>query len=503
MLDKQEINPEDKAYQEKNLQDCLKMGHAFALAEDIHQSLCYLVSGMNRFFSAERGGIFWLETDQPDGFKLLAARNIADMEIRTDDFRTQMTLIKKVFKEERPLIKSWGSTKSDNKGVRKPAVLCLPIWKSDVIRGVLYFDNSYLNDCFDMFSNSRLLSLARQLSEKIGIIIEHSRILEESKRLPYSLSVSKEQTAVKIMVAKSPQLIGILDQADRVAKSDGTILILGETGVGKELFAKRIHETSRRCRQPFIIVDPTTIPENLVESELFGYEKGAFTGADSRKPGWIELAHKGTLFIDEIGEIPKSLQVKLLRVIQEKTFVRVGGSRSLVSDFRLVVATNRNLKKEVAEGRFRKDLYYRLNMIEITLPPLRDRKVDIVPIAEYFVKRFCKNLNRPDRKLSADEIEKLRAYSWPGNVRELQNVIERAVILSTGDRLELNLPHTKSLAEMDTPEDILDLDEVQRRHIRFVLSRTGGRIAGTGGAAELLGMKRTSLYSRMRSLGLK
>jgi transcriptional regulator with PAS, ATPase and Fis domain len=252
-----------------------------------------------------------------------------------------------------------------------------------------------------------------------------------------------------------------------------------------------------------VIVDPTTIPETLIESELFGHEKGAFTGADRQKLGRIELAHRGTLFIDEVGEIPKSSQVKLLRVLQEKTLIRVGGTKTIMSDFRLIAATNRDLADEVAAGHFREDLYYRLNVISITLPPLRERNEDVPFLARHFLSLYAAKHNQLVPGLSQEDETLLLAYHWPGNIRELKNVMERAVLLSTKDRLEISLPVKRSLSSDDCFSDFPSLDEMQRRYIRFIMEKTGGKVSGPGGAAELLEMKRTSLYKRMNKLGLR
>ena len=247
----------------------------------------------------------------------------------------------------------------------------------------------------------------------------------------------------------------------------------------------------------------TSVPETLIESELFGHEKGAFTGADRQKKGRMELAHEGTLFIDEVGEIPKSSQVKLLRVLQEKTLVRLGGTRNIKSDFRLIAATNRDLSKEVAEGNFREDLFYRLNVIPIELPPLRARADDVPLLAEHFLTQYAAKYNRSATVLNPEDKKLLMAYDWPGNVRELQNVIERAVLLSTGDQLEWNLPGESTELPSHFSDDILPLDEIQRRYIRHVLAHTKGKINGPTGAAHLLGMKPSTLYNRIKKLGIR
>jgi transcriptional regulator with GAF, ATPase, and Fis domain len=295
-------------------------------------------------------------------------------------------------------------------------------------------------------------------------------------------------------------------------------LIQGETGVGKEVIARRLHHLSRRRNGPFEVVDLTAIPETLLESELFGYEKGAFTGADRQKPGRIELAQKGTLLLDEIGEIPLSFQVKLLRLLQEKTFVRVGGTRTLNSDFRLIAATNRDLEKEAIAGRFRQDLFYRLNMMPINVPPLRDREEDIVILARHFLTQYAVKHNRAGLHLLPDDIAVLTSYSWPGNVRELKNVMERAVLLSKNKRLDFSLlrveasaeypqrhgrAETFSLKDKEIFADIPTMPELERRYMAYILEKTKGKIGGSGGAAAVLGLKRTTFYSKMKKLGFE
>ena len=305
------------------------------------------------------------------------------------------------------------------------------------------------------------------------------------------------------IIHHSKIMAGLLEQTDHIAGTESTVLILGETGTGKELLAKRIHEHSQRAEEPFIVVDVTTIPENLLESELFGHERGAFTGADNRKIGRLELAHKGTLFLDEVGELPLTAQTKLLRVLQEKTFNRLGGTRTISSDFRLIAATNRNLDEEVAAGRFRQDLFYRLNVIPLFLPPLRERQEDIPLLADYFIKQYGVKYKRSTVRLTDEQEKMLRSYRWPGNIRELKNVIERAVILSAENQLELNLPADIQPDQLNPFADLPSFEEMQRRYINYILQKTGGRISGSGGAVEILKMKRPTLYSKMRILGIR
>jgi transcriptional regulator with GAF, ATPase, and Fis domain len=482
-----------------NLEDIIASPFAPILADSLHA----LFLQLNRLLGAERGGLFWRNDPQDPDPVLRAGRNLTDVETAKPEFEPSLNLIRRILRTGRPSIQRTALAGSPA-GRETRAVLLLPLTLDGRVRGVLYHDNSYFPDCFEGLPKTVLEDVATRLSGWIQRADQFARLLEETKRLTLERSVLRDlSNGGEIIIGPSPAMVRILDMADRAAASDSNVLIQGETGVGKELLARRLHERSPRAKKPFVTVDPTTIPENLMESELFGHEKGAFTGADRRKPGWVELAHTGTLFIDEIGEIPKASQAKLLRVLQEKTFVRIGGTRSLTSDFRLIAATNRILEAEVAAGRFREDLFFRLNIVNLKIPPLRERPGDILPLARHFLARFAKKYNRPGLEFLPDNEEKLKSYPWPGNVRELQNLIERAVILSTGARLQLSLPAPFKHSTEHPFQDHPTLDELQRRYIYYALEMTGGRIGGSGGAAQILGLKRTTLHTRMKKLGLK
>jgi len=377
--------------------------------------------------------------------------------------------------------------------------LCIPLKFQEAVHGVLYFDNSYLEDAFGFVDDETMT----QINRHTNIVIERRMHFLKIKE-QVDLLMAEKSAQIELrgggFVARSDVMKRLLKQTDQVAATESNILILGETGTGKELLANRIHLNSKRREGPHIVVDSTTIPESLMESELFGHEKGAFTGADRRKFGRIEMANKGTLFLDEIGELPLGAQAKLLRALQEKTFIRLGGTRTLKSDFRLVAATNRNLAEEVETGRFREDLYFRLNVIPLHLPPLREREADIDLLAQHFLHRYAARYQRTGLELSVDHKKMLRAYPWPGNIRELKNVIERAVLLSGKEGLELSLS-AQIRPTVDHPfADTPSFNEMQRRYIGYILKETGGKV---GKAAELLGMKRTSLYTRMRILRMK
>jgi formate hydrogenlyase transcriptional activator len=293
----------------------------------------------------------------------------------------------------------------------------------------------------------------------------------------------------------------ILAEVEQVASTEATVLILGETGTGKELVARAIHNISPRRHRPMIKVSCVAFPDSLIESELFGYEKGAFTGAVARKIGRFELAHGTTIFLDEIGDLPLGLQVKLLRVLQEGEFERLGSSHTIKIDTRIIAATNRDLERAVAEGRFREDLYYRLNVFPIYMMPLRERKDDIPILVQYFVEKYSAKVGKKIDRISQKVMEQLQAYYWPGNVRELENVIERAVIISRGGQLE---PGKWLIREGSAPEaqNMVTLEEVEREYITRVLKQTKWQVSGDKGAAKILGMNPHTLFSRMKKLGI-
>jgi formate hydrogenlyase transcriptional activator len=303
------------------------------------------------------------------------------------------------------------------------------------------------------------------------------------------------------IIGNSPALESVLEQAERVAPTDSTVLIQGETGTGKELVARAIHSLSTRCGRPFVKLNCAAIPFDLLESELFGHERGAFTGAIAQKVGRFELADKGTLFLDEVGDIPPGLQPKLLRVLQEQEFERLGSTRTHHVDVRLVAATNRNLADMVKRNEFRSDLYYRLNVFPVLLPPLRERREDIPALVTHFVEIHARRMGKQIEHIPPETMSALASYEWPGNIRELQNLIERSVILSTGAVLRPPLEELKHCSEVQSMEAIT-LEEAERDHIRKTLESTRWVVAGPNGAAARLGIKRSTLYFRMQKLGI-
>ena len=471
----------------------------FSRPETIRMDL--LLSTLSGFFRAERSGVFVFSSGKGELPELQMARNLSRSIISDHNFRRNMDMIKTCYQNKKPILANLQKETLGLKEKKYVSVICMPLLRERV-QAVLYFDNSYIPNCFDFVDLPILESLGHHLSS----ILERkeSDILDSAEPLYTSVNTgsvvhdSLDLPGIDILV-KDKKMVKTFNQATHLAESDAPVLILGETGVGKEVVAKWIHLHSARRDKPFVVVDLTTIPDNLIDSELFGHEKGAFTGAHQQKIGRVEMAEGGTLFFDEIGEIPSHLQVKLLRLMEQKTFMRVGGTKTKTADFRLVAATNRNLLNEVKKGRFREDLYYRLNTLELTIPPLRERVEDISAIASHFMTQYAKKYNKTMFPLNKDQTFILENYEWPGNVRELKSVIERAVLLSENGYLVLNFPDSKEKLRENSSSEIPTLEEIQRQHIKYVLNLTNGKI---GNAAKILGIKRTSLYTKLKRLGM-
>jgi formate hydrogenlyase transcriptional activator len=356
--------------------------------------------------------------------------------------------------------------------------------------------------------------LLLQVGNQLALAIENALAYEKVAEVRNQLSTEKTYLEDEIrydrnledIVGKSRALRETLNKAEVVAETDATVLLMGETGTGKELIARLIHNRSSRRDHTFVKLNCAAVPSGLMESEIFGHERGAFTGAVATKIGRFELAHRGSLFLDEIGDVTLDLQPKLLRVLQEKEFERLGSTRTLKVDARLIAATNRDLSQMVASGEFREDLYYRLAVFPIQLPPLRERREDIPVLVEYFVARYASRMKKRIQEIPTQALQAMTEWTWPGNIRELQNFIERAVILTTGECLEVPLEELKlpRMARASTETDrSLNLREVDREAILKALRKTNGRISGPGGAAALLGLKRTTLQYRMRLLDIR
>ncbi len=358
------------------------------------------------------------------------------------------------------------------------------------------------------------LGLLLQVGNQVALAMENALAFGKVSEARDQLDTEKTYLEDEIrydrnledIVGESRALRETLNQAEVVAGTDATVLLMGETGTGKELIARLIHNHSSRRDHTFVKLNCAAVPSGLMESDLFGHERGAFTGAVATKVGRFELAHRGSLFLDEVGDIPLDLQPKLLRVLQEKEFERLGSTRTLKVDVRLIAATNRDLSQMVANREFREDLYYRLAVFPIHLPALRERREDIPLLVEYLVGRYAHRMKKRIREIPTRAMEAMTTWSWPGNIRELQNFIERAVILTRGDSLEVpleELPSLRTDRDSTHTSKTLNLREVEREAILEALRKTNGRVSGPGGAAALLGLKRTTLQSRMRVLNIR
>jgi Nif-specific regulatory protein len=417
----------------------------------------------------------------------------------------------------------FGSDSYINKNKPK-SILCMPIVKETKVIGILYLENNQNNNHF----THRHKELLDKLSSQIIISTENAfrfdelrKEIEERKNaetaLTKALSVIQKlkeklqdenlylQQEVKLVhnyediIGDSDAVKNVLKKVEQVADTETTVLIFGETGTGKELLAHALHNFSSRRERTLVKVNCAALPSNLIESELFGHEKGAFTGAFSSQKGRFEIADRGTIFLDEIGELSPELQVKLLRVLQEGQFERLGSSNTIKVDVRVIAATNRNLSEEVKKGSFRKDLYYRLNVFPINVPPLRQRRDDIPSLVWSFVNEFSKKMMKQINSIPKKSMDALMDYSWPGNVRELRNVVERAVILTPGNTLLVEIPRSTDTSALHNQT----LEEVEKKHILEILEMTGWRVRGKNGAAEILGLKPTTLDSRMLKLGIQ
>ncbi|HYK91333.1 MAG TPA: sigma 54-interacting transcriptional regulator [Acidobacteriota bacterium] len=402
------------------------------------------------------------------------------------------------------------------------SVCALPLIVREKPSGVLFVGSPVKGQ----YSESHV-SFLQEVANQVALAVENMKSYEEIAALKARLEkeniylqeeISSEHNFEEI-VGNSPALLEVLRAVEQVAPTDSTVLIYGETGTGKELIARAIHDRSTRKQRPLVRVDCSAISAGLVESELFGHTKGAFTGAFERRTGRFELADGGTIFLDEIGELPLETQVKLLRVLQEHEFEPVGSSRAVRVDVRVIAATNRNLREEVKAGRFRSDLFYRLHVFPLEVPPLRDRRSDIAQLVTFYLARFSKKFRKKVDSVSQATMDRLMIYPWPGNVRELQNVIERAVILSLGPVLLLDqdlvpgpaaggsarepeVPALEQQPTASTPTQLPTLEEVARGHILSALQRTGGVIEGPRGAAKILNLHPNTLRHRMKKLGI-
>ncbi len=384
--------------------------------------------------------------------------------------------------------------------------VCCPLFTRDRAIGSIQL---FYREIFPITDNE--IDIFENVSQQIALAIDNMLAYEELEQLRDNLAEEKAYLKKEIealdgsceIIYECLEMQGLMDTAKNVASTDATVLITGETGTGKDLVARTIHDLSERKSNTFVKVNCAALVPTLIESELFGHEKGAFTGAAARRIGRFETADNSTLFLDEISELPINTQAKILQVLQDGVFERVGGTTSIKTDVRIIAATNQDLRRMVAQKKFREDLFYRLNIFPIHVPPLRDRAEDIPVLGRYFGAKFCEKLHRPRPFMDKDAIDLLMHYSWPGNVRELQNFIERIIILKSGQTITAEDIRSVLNPAMAAGCDDRTLVEVERNHIKNMLQKTRGKVAGTNGAAQLLGLKRSTLQYKMRKLGIE
>lgn len=382
----------------------------------------------------------------------------------------------------------------------------IPLFSKGRTLGTLSLGSRHINHF-----HPGIIRLLEQITPQVALAMDNALAFQEIQALRDKLAEEKlyleeevrSSFATGEIIGKSAALMRVLQQVETVAPSDATVLLLGETGTGKELVARAIHERSRRQSRTFVRLNCSAIPLGLMESELFGHERGAFTGAIARKSGRFELAHQGTLFLDEVGDLPLDLQPKLLRAIQEREFERLGSNQTIRVDVRLIAATHQDLTGMVGNGTFRSDLFYRLNVFPIHIPALRDRREDIPSLVRYFTQKFAKAMDKRIERIPSSAMDALTAWPWPGNIRELQNLVERAVILSPGTELRVPLSELKASSDAGESQSAETLEDVERRGILAALKACGGVVGGSDGAAARLGLKRTTLHSKMKKLGIE
>jgi len=488
----------------------IEMGEALTSQDNIEKLLTNIITSLSRLMGSERI-ILFIKTKDSDELAVAASRNLLVEEIKGPAFAEAMSNIKAAAADPQGRViwyEARGLTSDDYR-----RVIITPLKLGRRIIGVLYQDSRYFVRDFTKENVKLFSALASQIAVTIDRAQAYDEIARLNKRLIqenlYYLGEMEELQPFGEIIGVSEGIRTVRNLIRKVAPTQSSVLIHGETGVGKELVARAIHRESPRRGGPFIRVNCAAFPETLIDTELFGHEKGAFTGAVRAKEGRFELADGGTLFLDEVSELPLATQSRLLRVLQEKEFQRVGGTKTLKSDFRLISATNVDLEKAAAAGRFRSDLFFRLNVFPIYVPPLRERVEDIPHLALHFLKIYCSQSKRDYPGIPESEMAKLQAYPWPGNIRELSNMIERAVILG-GETIRFrdlgNDKTTRPPARRRvTPNGAADgdtLEDIERRHILEVLERCGGRLGGKNGAAERLGLNRTTLIYRMKKLGI-
>lgn len=476
------------------LEECAKKlatGDFDTLEKRVHE----LALIFRELVGAERAAVF-----RQDGqtFSCLGTCNISSEEISSQSFSADLAFIRQEIAGENVVLDTESERQRVSVSFNQDAGCSWLFYADSTKRFVTPCNAETLRGLKHLF--------AAELRNAVRLLAARTAKVEAQHRLR-AVTIA-EQQGKPVVWGKSEAFTTCLAKARMVATTDAPVLLLGETGVGKEVMADHIHTLSG-CKGPFVPIHPASISENLFESELFGHEKGAFTGAIRQKVGLLELANGGTLFIDEVGEVPLSMQTKLLRVLQEHTFMRVGGTKELSSSFRLVAATNRDLMESVRQGSFREDLYYRISVVPLLIPPLRERGEDLFELTRFFVDHFCRRYNKTVLPLSDSLLCRIRKHHWPGNLRELKNLVERAVILHSHGELDIMPGSAAPAVETDQAEgegslyaDLPTMQELQQRYIRYVLGKTGGRVCGPNGAENILDMKRSTLYLKLRQYGI-
>ena len=491
---------------ESLVEEMLNLSQDMSTIRDEKKLMQQIISTSNRITGTERGAIFSIKKDsQKFQISLKATKNITSAQVDSQDFAGTKKMIEEVAGTGK------GRIATISRDINLPgqeqvlSQICVPMVIRNKVVGVLYHDNSIFLNSFKEEDLKLLSYFAAQAAIAMDNAEAYTKIQDLNQKLYQEKQYYKEQSFQNLdfddFIGKSSKFIQVVNKIKQVADTGAVVLILGETGVGKELVARALHNHSSRRSQPFIKVLCNALPETLIASELFGHEKGAFTGSAERRIGRFELADRGTLFLDEIGDLSPDIQTSLLNVLQSKEFERVGGSKTIRSDFRLITATNRNLKEAVRNKKFRQDLYYRLNVFPIYVPPLREREEDIPLLAQYFFKIFSAQMGKSFEGIPQKEMNKLMKYSWPGNIRELEGIIERGVIMSNGPYLqfpELGVEQQESVKAWPKAT----MEEMERFHILHTVEQTGWKVRGPGGAAELLNMNYSTLVSRMRKLGI-
>jgi formate hydrogenlyase transcriptional activator len=485
-----------------------------AETQDKKQLLQQIVAAVNRITGAERGAILLIDGDSAPGLlHVRSSKNLTPEQVEHVNFASSRKMIQDVAATGRGRIFEIASSEQPgtNYGEIVRSGICVPLFLGGRTVGVLYHDNRLLGN---VFKESDLV-LLEYFAALIALDLDSAKARKEvqefrEKNHAKEVTVEKEyeQTSTSNgIIGRSPAMKRVLAEMARVAKTDTAVLILGETGVGKNLVASVIHDGSARSGGPFVSVHCSALTESLITSELFGHEKGAFTGATNRRIGRFEMADKGTLFLDEIGDLTLDVQARLLRVLQSKEFERVGGGKeTLTSDFRLVAATNRNLEEDIRASRFREDLYYRINVFPLCVPPLRERKEDIPLLFRHFLKLYAARSQHAIDDIPKEVMERLVNYDWPGNIREMENIVQRGIILGHGRRFqlpELGVAQFRTDQTNGAAGTFNTLEENERQHILEALKRSRWKIHGTEGAAEMLRINPSTLASRMKKLGIR